>query len=72
MLEMSRKMLKMSNCVERFFLTNYSSDVNIFIEFKFTKIKSKIFFEKIQNEFNKREVRVNVCLNLLKLVLLMH
>ena len=48
MLEMTRKMLEMSNCVERFFLTNYSSDVNIVIEFKFTKIKSKNFFRKNQ------------------------
>ena len=38
--------LQLSFFVERFFLTNGVSDVNIVIEFKFIKIKSKNFFRK--------------------------
>ena len=40
---------EMSEFVERFFLTNKKSDVNIVIEFKFIKLNQKIFFEKNQS-----------------------
>ena len=68
----NKKSSSLSNYVERFFLTNVRIDVNIFVEFKFIKIKSKNFFRKNQkNQLNKSEVVVNVCLNLLKLVFYM-
>ena len=39
----------MSEFVERFFLTNKKSNVNIVIEFKFIKLIQKFFSKKIKN-----------------------